>query len=244
MLSPAAADRLAQINRAFYAAHAEAFGATRPRLPAGVARLLALPEVAPTLTPAARVLEVGCGDGKVGRWLAARGVPYLGLDASAAMLDRARRLTTGAAPRFLQADLLAPGWEAALAGQTFTHVLALAVFHHLPGAAARQVVAHTLVRHLTPNGLFAMSNWQFTRSPRLRQRVAPWSAAGLTADEVEPNDYLLNWERAGRPGLRYVHLLETAEARQLAEAAGLTVRAVFGADGATGDLAEYVLASR
>lgn len=85
-----------------------------------------------------------------------------------------------------------------------------------------------------------MSNWQFTRSERLRQRIVAWSALNLTEADIEPGDHLLSWERNNRRGLRYVHLLDEAEARQMAAAAGLTVMEVFRSDGVTGDLADYV----
>src|SRR5215831_1351057 len=81
--------RLVALNRQFYAEHAENFADARPRLPAGAARVLA------GVAPGARVLEIGCGDGKVGRALARAGVTaYYGLDSSEAMLERARRYTT------------------------------------------------------------------------------------------------------------------------------------------------------
>jgi SAM-dependent methyltransferase len=244
--------RLAALNAAFYAAHAEAFGETRPRLAPGVRRVLA------RIAAGARVLEVGCGDGKVGRALARVGVSeYVGVDASAAMLGRAQRLTERGmvaltkddGPRtfvlgpssFVQADLLDPAWLSALPAGAFDWVLAFAVLHHLPGEAIRARVLGDLARRMRPNGTLAMSNWQPTRSERLRGRCLPWSAAGLAEGEVEPGDYLLAWERGGESGMRYVHELREAEARRLAAAAGLRVREVFSADGATGDLAEYAV---
>lgn len=85
-----------------------------------------------------------------------------------------------------------------------------------------------------------MSNWQFTRSERLKTRIVPWSALGLDAGDVEAGDYLLSWERNGKRGLRYVHVLDEAEARRMAAVAGLSVTEVFRSDGVTGDLADYV----
>ena len=83
------AQQLAALNLRFYNEHAENFADSRPRLAAGVLRALA------EIGAGARVLEVGCGDGKVGRALARAGVGmYLGLDASEAMLERAREYTT------------------------------------------------------------------------------------------------------------------------------------------------------
>src|SRR5215831_14940390 len=116
--------RLVALNRQFYAEHAENFADARPRLPAGVARVLA------GVAPGARVLEIGCGDGKVGRALARVGVgTYYGLDSSEAMLERARRYATKdeLQPSVLRpssfvyfaADLARPGWSSVLPTDLF-----------------------------------------------------------------------------------------------------------------------------
>ena len=240
---------LAALNQGFYEAHAEDFADARPRLAAGVQRVLA------NIPAGARVLEVGCGDGKVGRALARAGVSvYAGLDASEAMLARAQRYTlneSALAPIFRppafayhRADLTAPEWPEAVAGQTFDWILAFAVFHHLPGYSLRGRVLLTLANHLAPGGRLALSNWQITRSARIQQRLEPWSAAGLNREELEPGDYLLAWERKGRHGLRYVHELDPDEMGRLAAQAGLEIVETFAADGVSGDLSEYTVARK
>lgn len=233
------ARKLADLNRRFYDDHAAAYAHTRSTPQPGVSRILAL------IPPGARALEVGCGDGKVARLLVAGGVvsEYLGLDLSPAMLDRARAAVTGGdrRPSFALADLTSPDWPRVLPPHPFDWVLAFAVFHHLPGFETRARVLHTLAAHLAPGGTLAMSNWQFARSERLRRRVVPWSALSLAEADVEPGDFLLSWERSHRRGLRYVHLLDEAEARTLAGAAKLEVTDVFRADGVSDDLADYVV---
>jgi tRNA (uracil-5-)-methyltransferase TRM9 len=193
-----------------------------------------------------RVLEVGCGDGKVGRALARAGVAaYVGLDLSPAMLERARRYTLAeeqaAVIQFLPADLMEPRWTDVLPEAPFDWAVAFAVFHHLPGKALRSRVMGELASHVRAGGQVAISNWQFSRSPRLMSRVADWAQAGLRAEDVEAGDTLLTWERGGRTGLRYVHLLDEAEAREMANDAGLKVIDVFRADGVSGDLSDYVV---
>ncbi len=256
-MRPEVLARLAALNHAFYAAHGEAFADTRPRLAAGVRRVLE------RIPAGAAVLEAGCGDGKVGRWLArnVENVNYVGLDASAAMLARAREFSApwtvsqepgsptsqsaaGHSLHFRHADLLAPDLDPALGAGRYDWILAFAVFHHLPGAEARARVLRSLADRLTPGGWLAFSNWQFGRSPRLRGRVRDWSALELGSADVETGDYLLAWERRGQSGLRYVHLLDEAEARGLAADAGLVVREVFRADGVTDDLADYLVAQK
>jgi SAM-dependent methyltransferase len=243
------ARRLAALNKAFYAEQAENFAETRPRLAAGVQRVLARLTAGQDAAALAerRVLEVGCGDGKAGRALRRAGVGlYVGVDNSEAMLARARRYSPSedSGLQWIMADLGEPGWARALPADAFDWVLAFGVFHHLPAAALRAAVMRELAGWLKHGGTLAMSNWQFTRSARLRQRVRPWADAGLDEGEVEPGDYLLSWERKGTTRLRYVHVLDEAEARALAEWAGLRVVEVFQADGVGGDLAEYVVMER
>lgn len=55
-------------------------------------------ELGPTLRPGERVLDLACGDGGFGELLLARGLGYLGVDASEAMVEAARRRLGGRAP--------------------------------------------------------------------------------------------------------------------------------------------------
>lgn len=242
-MDEATGHRLNQLNHDFYDAHAEAFADSRPRLAPGLRRVLA------HIPPHARVLEVGCGDGKVGRWLQrhAPGAMYWGVDVSASMLERAERYSGQRSAvshqplSFVQADLTAPDWPSSLPSAAFDWVMGFAVLHHIAGMGTRARLVQTLAARLTPGGTLAVSNWQFTRSARLMTRVAPWSTVGLTESDVEAGDYLLTWERAGRRGLRYVHALDEVEVRALAEGAGLAVVEIFQSDGGSGALADYAL---
>jgi SAM-dependent methyltransferase len=241
------AQKLADLNRRFYEDHAAGYARARATPQPGIRRILAM------IPPGARVLEIGCGDGKVARALVADSdvAAYFGLDLSPAMLARAavmgdegqkhlRRPSSVVRPSFALADLTSPDWPRVLPPEPFTYILAFAVLHHLPGFETRARVLRTLAEHLAPGGACAVSNWQFARSERLKRRIVPWSTLGLSENDVEPGDYLLTWERNKRSGLRYVHILDEAEARRMAAGAGLRVVEVFRADGVSGDLADYV----
>ncbi len=230
-------ERLLALNRAFYAQFGDAFAEKRGRLQPGVARLL------PQIPAQARVLDLGCGHGAVLRHLRAQGFcgTYVGLDFSPALLRRAQREAAsppaGADFRLLARDLADPHWAADLPAP-FDFVLAFSVLHHLPGATLRRAILRQVYALLRPGGLFFHSHWQFLNSPRWRQRIQPWARVGLTAAQVEPNDYLLDWRHRG-VGLRYVHHFSSEELAALAQDLGFRVRETFLSDGEGGRLGLY-----
>lgn len=234
------AQTLIELNRRFYEGFAADFSATRQRLQPGVQRLL------PRLLGAGRILDLGCGNGELARQLGLNGYSgsYLGLDFSAGLLEQARQQTSLAKTfRFQQVDLTSPKWAAGLLPASYDLALAFAVFHHLPGADLRGKILRDLAGLLTTGGLLVHSNWQFLNSKRLRQRIQPWSLAGILEDQLDPDDYLLDWRRGGA-GLRYVHHFSSAELAALAQASSFTQVETFSSDGQEGSLALYQIWQR
>jgi 2-polyprenyl-3-methyl-5-hydroxy-6-metoxy-1,4-benzoquinol methylase len=237
--------RLLDINDKFYQSFGAAFAETRHRIQPGVQRI-----VEERIKPGTW-LDIGCGSGVLGQRLAQSGMQgsYLGLDFSGPLLAEARSGAEGLAVHggfelaYKPANLLLPDWADGLAAG-YDGILAFAVLHHLPGAENRERLIAQIRDLLKPGGVFFHSEWQFDHNPKLAARVQPWTMAGLSADEVEPGDYLLDWRHytAGQndePGLRYVHLFTEPELKALADSAGFTMLEQFESDGKTGNLGLY-----
>lgn len=209
------------------------FSATRQRLQPGVKQILG------QINPAANLLDLGCGNGELARKLAQHGHTgqYSGLDFSPELLEQA---TAGQPPNFhfLQADLSSADWDASLQDEHFDAILAFAVLHHLPGADLRLRILNKVRSMLLHGGRFIHSEWQFLNSPRLSSRIQPWEAIGLSGNEVEPGDFLLDWRQGGF-GLRYVHHFSEPELAKLAEAAGFEIMETFLSDGENSRLGLY-----
>jgi hypothetical protein len=82
------------------------------------------------------------------------------------------------------------------------------------------------------------SVWQFLNSPRLAVRVQPWEKVGLSVEQVDPGDYLLDW-RHGGTGVRYVHHFSAEELAALAGETGYKILETFHSDGQAGRLGLY-----
>lgn len=227
---------LLALNRQFYDRLAAPFTQSRHNPQPGFARLLPhLPD------PCHSVLDVGCGEGRFARFLAAHGFSgrYLGVDFSEALLASASAsMPGGIETEFTTRDLATPG---ALDGfGAFSLIASLAVLQHIPGRANRARLLGEMAAHLEPGGRIFLSTWQFLESERQRRKIVPWSAAGLDKDALEHGDYLLTW-RSGGYGLRYVAHLDAAAITSLAADHHLDVIAQFRSDGREGDLNLYTV---
>ena len=242
--------QLLELNQQFYQTFAEQFSATRGRLQPGVLRVLE------TISAQAIILDLGCGNGELGRELARRGHlgQYLGLDFSSGLLDAALAGVQGSPNiAYAQADLTATDWPStlirppstvpgesavSLQSSSFNFVFAFAALHHLPDDEVRRNLLRKIHTLLSPGGHFIHSNWQFLNSPRLKARIQPWDTIGMDDADMDPGDYLLDWRRGGY-GLRYVHHFSEDELRTLAAETGFQVLDWFYSDGQEGNLGLY-----
>jgi 2-polyprenyl-3-methyl-5-hydroxy-6-metoxy-1,4-benzoquinol methylase len=117
-------------------------------------------------------------------------------------------------------------------------VTMFAVLHHIPSVDLRLEILRTVRQLVNTKGKFILSNWQFLNSERLKGRIQSWEAASLSAVQVDPGDYLLDW-RSGGTGIRYAHHFAETELAELARASEFRVEETFHGDGDTGNLSVY-----
>lgn len=260
--------RLNAVNRAFYAATAPEFDRSRSQPWPGWVRLREhLPEQCES------VLDVGCGNGRFGAFLATsdltsppgplsihgegeiavppRILRYHGVDSSTALLDAAR-VALASIPSLTatleERDII----ESPLDSGEYDLVAAFGLMHHIPGEAERRDFLRGLAARVRPGGILAFACWRFYEYERFRSRVVPWPDD--LVNQVERHDYLLDWRR-GVSGasdsvehpLRYCHYVDDAEHDALAAAltsAGMREIARYRADGEGNALNCYSLFSR
>lgn len=233
-MTPHITQKLLSLNRAFYEQVADPFAQSRTRPQPGFALLLEhLPQPCPHL------LELGCGEGRFGRFLWDRGMieQYTGIDFSAALLAKAAANTPGT---FLERDISQPGCLDGL-GQ-FAAIACLAVLQHIPGRENRVKLLQEMKEHVAERGRVLISTWQFLDSPRQQRKIVDWSQVGIQPDEVEPNDYLLSWQK-GSAAWRYVCFIDLDELTALTQSAGLQITSAYRSDGREGDLSLYAILS-
>lgn len=234
-MNSATAERLLQINREFYDRFGDSFSATRQRLQPGVTKILE------SIKEDDSVLDLGCGNGNFLRELHRRGhtAPLLGVDFSLPLLRQAEA-TPGVEFRVVELDQLAVISDQLSVTDHWSLITCFATLHHIPSTELRLDILRTVKKLLKPDGGFYLSNWQFLNSEKLTARIQPWSRVGLSDDDVDEGDYLLDW-RSGGEGLRYAHQFSAEELLGLAEQVQMKVEAGFLSDGENGRLGLYQL---
>lgn len=231
---------LRQINRSFYDEHGPSFSVTRAQIQPGVKYML------PVILKETELLDLGCGNGTLAEALALANFEgqYLGLDGSCSLLGfAAERLKSYPLLRanFQLADLLDEGLAASFARRVFPIILCFATLQHLPSRASHLAFFKNAAILLEPGGQLLLSCWQIHNSQRLIDHIQNWSTVGLTPEDVDNGDLLLDWRGldSQKPGLRYVHEFREDELQALGESAGLKLSETFYSDGREGNLALY-----
>jgi len=233
-MKPSIAERLLEINREFYNHFGDSFSATRQRLQPGVMKILE------SIQDDESVLDLGCGNGYFLHELKKRGhnSPALGVDFSLPLLQEAES-TLGVEFREVDLSQLSVNRDQLfLESGKWDVITMFATMHHIPSDAMRLDILRTVRSLLKPDGRFVISNWQFLSSERLKARIQPWEKVGLSDDDVDEGDYLLDW-RSGGEGFRYAHHFSAEEMAGLAEQAGLSLHRSFLSDGENGKLGLY-----
>ncbi len=232
-MDDATARQLNALTLAFYRDEAEAWDAHRGGPWPGWDRLLPhLPESEPL-----DVLDVGCGNGRFGRYLAGhrRIARYVGVDGCEPLLDRVRSNPPEAdRVELVAADFIEGTAETALPRGRFDLVALFGVLHHVPSDAWRRGLVEASAARVAPGGLLALTAWRFAEVPSLRQRaLAPEEIAtltGLDPGRLGPDDYLMPFGPR-RSTVRYARALDAPGLAELASGLGLDPIERYTADG-------------
>jgi SAM-dependent methyltransferase len=190
---------LNELNVAFYRDHAAEFSASRARPWRGWERLLAwLPDTGAPVS----LLDVGCGNGRFGRFLARHRVlaRYAGVDASPPLLAIARADPPAAARLdWTLADFVAAPPDRVLPEGGFDLAVLFGVLHGVPGRERRRALLAAMAARLAPGGLLVFTCFRFAEDARLAGRIVPWESARealahpIDPARLDPGDHLLPW---------------------------------------------------
>lgn len=145
-----------------------------------------------------RILDAGCGNGRLYELLKNKKVVYQGIDGS----DRLVAIATKRyGPYFIRRNLVD---LAGLADQSFSLIFCVATFQHLPGEKYRLAVLNNFHRLLLSGGYLLMINWNILHQEKFRPYLQK-SRSFFKKGNFDEGDFLYPWKTTFPPIYRYYH---------------------------------------
>ena len=187
-------------NKENYDLIAEDFSATRNSL------WPELEEFSQWIEDGDKILDLGCGNGRLLDVLQDKDVHYVGLDSSPRLVQMAQEAHPG--QEFIVGDIM----EVTFPSDTFDKAFAIAFLHHIPSEVMRLNILAEARRILKPEGLLFLTVWAPTKKIRSQWR--------RKEPALEKGDVVRAW--GGRADL-YYHFFKPQEVVSLTKKAGLNV---------------------
>lgn len=171
-----------------------------------------------------RVLDLGCGNGRLLEALKEKQINYLGVDNSANLISLAKNNYPH--KQFIVADILDLDSSDEVIGDDYDFIFCLAVLQHLPGEELRVRALKEMAKRLKESGEIIISNWNLWAFKKHRQQLIKNYFLKLFGHyEFEANDLIFPWKNSQgeEKTNRYYHAFTKRELKKLARLAGFKI---------------------
>ncbi len=167
-----------------------------------------------------KVLDLGCGNGRVFELLKDLDIEYYGLDISRELINHAKKNVPNG--HFLVGDLLETPYQ----DSYFDLVLSLATLHHIPSEAARNKAIKEIYRITKPSGYILITSWYFWNKARfLKEIIKTYFKILLNISELDPGDFMMSWKKGTGEKVteRYFHAWGKTELKNILQKTGFEI---------------------
>jgi SAM-dependent methyltransferase len=188
-----------------------------------------LVEYAQAARDGSKILDAGCGNGRLIEAFTGKEIKYLGIDDSRELVDFARKQKPGRDFRCL--SIL----ELGLIPETdFDLVFSVAVLHHLPGRDLQIQALRQLRNKVTADGKIIITVWNMWSEAWQKKKFRVliwkfWLLKLLGKNKMDFGDILVDWKNSAGEKIsqRYYHAFRKGELRRLAKKTGLKIEKLF-----------------
>ena len=161
-----------------------------------------------------KILDLGCGNGRLYELLKNKPIDYYGIDNSEKLIEIAKSRYPNI--NFQVADAL----NLPFPENFFDKVVSVAVFHHIPSKDLRLQFLKEIKRTLKPGGILILVNWSLNTWKRFSLFLKYAFLKILGKSTLDFGDAFIPWRNTT---LRYVHRFTKKEIKTLVKTSGLKV---------------------
>ncbi|MEI7620555.1 MAG: class I SAM-dependent methyltransferase [Candidatus Falkowbacteria bacterium] len=173
------------------------------------------------IKPGSRVLDVGCGNGRLIEVLEDKQINYLGVDNSRGLIKLAGENYPNY--KFLVSDILSLNQ---FADKNFDYIFSIAVLHHLPGQKLQIEGLKQMADKLAPRGRIIISVWSLWFQPKyLKLIISSYFKHLFSNNKLDFGDILFFWKnsKGTKVSLRYYHAFTVCELKKISRKANLKI---------------------
>jgi len=165
-----------------------------------------------------RILDAGCGNGRLLGLFKNRKVDYVGIDNSEKLIEIARNKHPQG--KFQVANTL----QLPFPDNYFNKVFSIAVFHHIPSEELRLKFLKEARRVLKPEGLLILTVWNLWPRFKTLKLLFKFTVLKITGkSKLDFKDVFIPWQKKTD---RYIHCFTKGELKKLAEKVGFKTEKV------------------
>ncbi len=177
------------------------------------------------IPPESKVLDVGCGSGRLLMAMGNKRISYLGIDPCLALLKNAQKQFPQ--NKFITGDILDLG---AINELDFDYVFAVAVLQHIPGKNLQIKALRQLKNKVSENGRIILTVWNIWQKEKYRKLIWKfWLLKLIRKNKMNFGDILFDWKNpAGEiVSKRYYHAFTILELKRIIKKSGLKIEKIY-----------------
>jgi len=172
-----------------------------------------------------KILDIGCGNGRLLTVLKDKNIDYLGVDISENLINLAKKKFFEY--KFLVGDILELG---KLKEINYDYIFCIAVIQHIPGENLRVASLLQLKNKIKSDGKIIISAWNMWRQKKLIKNIFKFYLLKLLRkNKMDFGDIKFGWKNSEGKIIseRYYHAFTKRELKKIIKKAGLKIEKIY-----------------
>jgi len=174
-----------------------------------------------------KILDVGCGNGRLLEAFKDKNVEYLGVDSSEKFVRLAKSEIRNPKSEIRNGNILELG---DIAEVNFDYVFCIAVLHHIPGKDLRIKALRQLKNKVNNEGKIIITVWNLWGQKKFRKLILRFALLKLIKkNQMDIGDILFDWKNSAGEivSRRYYHAFTKYQLKKIAKKAGLKIEKIY-----------------